>query len=101
MCLCVSSNFSNAVSSNQSTALQIDPELPLERKAYIARDSGARFVLTSTDISPLSLFGDLTVFLDSTESQNAIRAETDAPLDFASLDGLAFLLYTSGRYCRI
>lgn len=79
---------------------QIDPELPLERKAYIARDSGARFVLTSADVSPPSLFGDLGIFFDSTESQNAIRAEIDVPLNFASLDGLAFLLYTSGIYCK-
>ncbi|RDB21442.1 Nonribosomal peptide synthetase 2 [Hypsizygus marmoreus] len=74
----------------------IDPELPVERKAYIARDSNARFVFTSADTSPPSLFGPHTIYLDEEQVQNAIHEESDEDVEYASPDGLAFLLYTSG-----
>ncbi|KAF9464762.1 peptide synthetase [Collybia nuda] len=74
----------------------IDPELPMERKSYIALDSNALFVLTSGDISHPSLFGDSTIFLDSRDVRDVIQAELDTPLNFSVSNGLAFLLYTSG-----
>ncbi|KAG6917971.1 NRPS [Tephrocybe rancida] len=74
----------------------IDPDLPEERKAYIARDSDARFVITAAGTSPLSLFGHRTVFFEDTSVQTAIKAESFDEVDFATPEGLAFLLYTSG-----
>ncbi|TFK42523.1 peptide synthetase [Crucibulum laeve] len=74
----------------------IDPELPVERKTYIAKDADAQFVLTSTDISPASLFESSTVYLNEEPNRTAILQQNDADLDVASPDGLAFLLYTSG-----
>ncbi|KAG6874203.1 hypothetical protein C0995_003749 [Termitomyces sp. Mi166 len=74
----------------------IDPDLPSERKAYIARDSDARFVLTTTDASPKSLFGPCTVFFEETSVQTVIKEESHDEVNFVTPDGLAFLLYTSG-----
>ncbi|KAG6898366.1 NRPS [Termitomyces sp. T32_za158] len=74
----------------------IDPDLPTERKAYIARDSGARFVLTATDASLKATFGPCTIFFEETSIQTAIREESYDEVAFATPDGLAFLLYTSG-----
>ncbi|KAH6918511.1 peptide synthetase [Coprinopsis sp. MPI-PUGE-AT-0042] len=74
----------------------IDPELPLERKAYIARDSGARFVLTTSDLSPPTLFGPKSVFVDATEVLGAIEQESTNEFNIAKLENLSYMLYTSG-----
>ncbi|KAG5645251.1 NRPS protein [Asterophora parasitica] len=74
----------------------IDPDLPTERKSYIAQDSDARFVFTSTEVSSPALFGARTVFFEANDIQSAIQDESSDDVDFASPDGLAFLLYTSG-----
>ncbi|KAH0583804.1 hypothetical protein H2248_009404 [Termitomyces sp. 'cryptogamus'] len=74
----------------------IDPDLPWERKAYIARDSNARFVLTTADVSPTSLFGASTLFFEANSIQTAIREESHDEVEIATPDSLAFLLYTSG-----
>lgn len=76
---------------------QIDPDLPLERKRYIAEDSDARFVFTSEDVSSPSLFGSLSVFIDNHIIRTAVNEESSEDLDIASPDALAFLLYTSGK----
>ncbi|KAG6866968.1 NRPS [Blastosporella zonata] len=73
----------------------IDPELPPERQAYIARDSDARFVITATNSSSSSLFCSRTLFFDEKSLQDSINEESYNEVGFATPDGLAFLLYTS------
>ncbi|KAG6845338.1 putative NRPS-like protein biosynthetic cluster [Tephrocybe sp. NHM501043] len=75
----------------------IDPDLPDERKTYIARDSDARFVFTTARISSLSLFGSRTIFFDNKTVQTPIKGESYDEINFATPEGLAFLLYTSGK----
>ncbi|KAG6851029.1 NRPS [Arthromyces matolae] len=55
---------------------KIDPDLPSERKAYIARDAGARFVMTTAALSSLSLFGSCTLFFEEQTLQTAIGQES-------------------------
>ncbi|KAH7922105.1 hypothetical protein BV22DRAFT_1037866 [Leucogyrophana mollusca] len=74
----------------------IDPELPTERKAYIASDSGARFVLLSTPSQSPDVFGDISIDLTADDIQRHIEDMSDADLDIATSEGLAFMLYTSG-----
>ncbi|KIY43686.1 hypothetical protein FISHEDRAFT_78528 [Fistulina hepatica ATCC 64428] len=84
--------------------VSIDPDLPDERRIFIAEDSGARFVLTTRDQA--STFGDRAIVLDDLTCNecNVVVAKSDNPcatcdsgdLCFAQLDSLAYLLYTSG-----
>ncbi|KIJ69297.1 nonribosomal peptide synthetase [Hydnomerulius pinastri MD-312] len=74
----------------------IDPELPMERKAFIARDSGAKFVVMSSQLYSPTLFGELSVDVDDTSVKGAIASMSDANLDLASPENLAYMLYTSG-----
>ncbi len=77
--------------------LQIDLDLPEERKAYIARDADARFVLTTTDLSPFTLFGSRTVHMDDASLKEAVQNHSNQVMSRPSPDNLAFLLYTSGK----
>ncbi|CAA7271648.1 unnamed protein product [Cyclocybe aegerita] len=74
----------------------IDPELPLERKLYIAKDAAATFVLTSTSIASPEVFGKRTLYIEEESSQNEISRELDDDVNCMKLDNLAYLLYTSG-----
>ncbi|TFK76388.1 peptide synthetase [Pluteus cervinus] len=74
----------------------IDPDLPEERKSYIARDADARFVLTTTDLSPSTLFGSRTVYMNDIPLKEAVQTHSDQAISRPSPDNLAFLLYTSG-----
>ncbi|KAJ3856653.1 hypothetical protein EV368DRAFT_78489 [Lentinula lateritia] len=74
--------------------VSIDPELPEERKKYIANDSGSKFVLTSADQAPY--FGELAVVLDDLAVQEEVLGHDAADICLAELDSLAYLLYTSG-----
>ncbi|KAH7913722.1 hypothetical protein BJ138DRAFT_561170 [Hygrophoropsis aurantiaca] len=74
----------------------IDPELPTERKSYIASDSGARFVLLSTPNQSPDVFGDVAIDIAVDDIQQEIESMSDADLDIATSEGLAFMLYTSG-----
>ncbi|KAF9013880.1 peptide synthetase [Cyathus striatus] len=74
----------------------IDPELPVERKIYIAKDASARFVLTTTNISSPELFGEWTLYLDDPATQADINLESKEDPAAAHPEGLAYLLYTSG-----
>lgn len=77
-----------------SLRIQIDPELPEERKKYIADDSGSKFVLTSADQAPY--FGELAIVLDDLAVQEEVLGHDAADICLAELDSLAYLLYTSG-----
>ncbi|KAG8928334.1 Non-ribosomal peptide synthetase [Tulasnella sp. 418] len=75
----------------------IDPELPKERKEFIASDSDALFVFCCAP-DEAHLFGDRAILLDPL-CQNLLedwRNQDDSPFDLADPDGLAYLLYTSG-----
>ncbi|KAJ3863422.1 acetyl-CoA synthetase-like protein, partial [Lentinula novae-zelandiae] len=74
--------------------VSIDPELPEERKKYIADDSGSKFVLTSADQAPY--FGELAIVLDDLAIQEEVLEHDAADICLAELDSLAYLLYTSG-----
>ncbi|KAL0578432.1 Non-ribosomal peptide synthetase [Marasmius crinis-equi] len=75
--------------------VSIDPDLPPERKRYIASDSEALLVITTSDQA--SVFGERAVVLDDPHVQDEINAEDDSEdVCHAELDQLAYLLYTSG-----
>ncbi|CAE6524666.1 unnamed protein product [Rhizoctonia solani] len=72
----------------------IDPELPLERRQFIIRDSGAKFVVTTASLA--SDFGDAALVLENTATTKAISQQSSSNVCLAQLDSLAYLLYTSG-----
>ncbi|KAG6333194.1 hypothetical protein ID866_5898 [Astraeus odoratus] len=72
----------------------IDPELPKERKLYIAKDSNAKFVITSSQLS--GIFGDVAVDVDDAFIKGVISSMSEADVMVASPRHLAYMLYTSG-----
>lgn len=79
------------------TIPQIDPELPLERKTYIARDAEVALVLTSSQAVTPSVFGTKAIFLEDGDVQSGIAQQPTTPVDgVMDLDALSYMLYTSG-----
>ncbi|KAH7340224.1 hypothetical protein B0J17DRAFT_595170 [Rhizoctonia solani] len=74
--------------------VSIDPELPLERRQFIVRDSGAKFVITTASLSPD--FGDVALVPENTATAAEISQQPSSDICLAQLDSLAYLLYTSG-----
>ncbi|KAF9033284.1 acetyl-CoA synthetase-like protein, partial [Hymenopellis radicata] len=74
--------------------VSIDPELPIERKKFIAEDSGARWVFTTPDDE--QSFEGLSVILSASLIDDALDKFGGDNVCRATLDGLAYLLYTSG-----
>ncbi|KAG1756694.1 uncharacterized protein EDB91DRAFT_31035 [Suillus paluster] len=74
----------------------IDPELPDERKSYIAKDSGARFVVLESHKHSPELFGEIVLDLDDDRISRDILASNTADIDVADPNNLAYMLYTSG-----
>ncbi|KAG1878019.1 hypothetical protein DFJ58DRAFT_835671 [Suillus subalutaceus] len=74
----------------------IDPELPNERKSYIAKDSGARFVVLESHRHSPETYGDIVLDLDDDHISRDIQAMTTADLDVVLPNNLAYMLYTSG-----
>lgn len=75
--------------------IQIDPELPEERKRHIAEDSDAKFILT--DDAWFKSFGGPAYSLDSPETREEIDLQDPSEISLAELDSLAYLIYTSGQ----
>src|SRR5262249_27511035 len=75
--------------------LPLDPALPAERLDYMARDSGASLVLTSTrrDLPPLP--GARVISLAAARSEIARQDDANPP-GGALPQNLAYLIYTSG-----
>ena len=71
--------------------LPLDPELPAERLAYMAKDAGASVVLTERGLDGAEL---TTVRLDEPDVWAERPATTPSPL--AEPDHLAYVIYTSG-----
>ncbi|KAG2349803.1 hypothetical protein BDR05DRAFT_923562 [Suillus weaverae] len=74
----------------------IDPELPDERKSYIAKDSGAKFVVLESHRHCPEIYGDIILDLDDYHISRDIQAMTTTDLDVALPNNLAYMLYTSG-----
>ncbi|KAI0082634.1 hypothetical protein K474DRAFT_1654750 [Panus rudis PR-1116 ss-1] len=74
----------------------IDPELPSERQLFIAQDSGARFVITSSEVSSSALFGAAALDVSDPKEQDAIQRESHDELRVPGPEDLSYLLYTSG-----
>ncbi|KAJ1310440.1 hypothetical protein OPQ81_007173 [Rhizoctonia solani] len=74
--------------------VSIDPELPIERRQFIVRDSGAKFVVTTAHLA--SDFGDVALVPENTAIAEAILQQSSSNICLAQLDSLAYLLYTSG-----
>ncbi|KAF9077093.1 hypothetical protein BDP27DRAFT_1209530 [Rhodocollybia butyracea] len=73
----------------------IDPELPAERKRYIAQDSSSRWVFI-TNAQDTEIFGDRALML-SDDFIREVQSEHGAQnVSRATLSSLAYLLYTSG-----
>jgi len=79
-----------------SYIVQIDPELPEERKRHIVEDSGAKFVLTND--ACFESFRGPVYSLDSAKVQERIASQDSSEISLAELDSLAYLLYTSGEW---
>ncbi|TFK29988.1 peptide synthetase [Coprinopsis marcescibilis] len=75
----------------------IDPDLPDERRAYIAQDSNAAFVLTShAQVSNVDIFGSRAVCIDDPQVESSIYTESTEYFNVATPEGLSYMLYTSG-----
>lgn len=73
----------------------VDPELPRERRLYIVRDSGSKFVIVSST-SHGALGGVESVNVDDPSVQEILLGTSDADVEPPSPHGLAYMLYTSG-----
>ncbi|KAG9073598.1 Non-ribosomal peptide synthetase, partial [Ceratobasidium sp. UAMH 11750] len=73
--------------------VSIDPELPLERRQFIVRDSGAKFVVTTAQLAPD--FGEVALVLEDKDTEAELLGQSDENICLAQLDSLAYLLYTS------
>ncbi|KAF8610148.1 hypothetical protein BDV93DRAFT_517326 [Ceratobasidium sp. AG-I] len=74
--------------------VSIDPELPLERRQYIVRDSGTKFVITTANLAPD--FGEAALVLEDADMEESLLKQSSEDICLAKLDSLAYLLYTSG-----
>ena len=77
-----------------SNSTQIDPELPEERKRYIAKDSASKVIFTTSD--NLHTFPETGVDTHDETLWRAAHALDDSNINLATLDSLSYLLYTSG-----
>ncbi|RPD66154.1 peptide synthetase [Lentinus tigrinus ALCF2SS1-7] len=74
----------------------IDAELPLERQHFIARDSNAQFILSTSDIPCFSSLGDIAIDVQEPATQKAIDEQSSEALMVPLLEDDAYILYTSG-----
>ncbi|KAI0721073.1 peptide synthetase [Cerioporus squamosus] len=74
----------------------IDAELPLERQQFIARDSNAQYILSTSDIPCFRSLGDIAIDVRDTATQKAINEQRSDALMVPSLEDDAYILYTSG-----
>ena len=78
--------------------LPLDPAYPEDRLAYMLEDSGARMVVTTSDLADVSPPNTPPMLiLDTTEERAALAAQpSTAPQIDVSPDSLAYVIYTSG-----
>lgn len=76
------------------TNRQIDPELPEERKKYIAKDSASTVIFTTGD--NLHIFPESGIDTHDTSLWDTVSTLDNSDINLATLDSLSYLLYTSG-----
>ena len=69
----------------------------MERQQFIAKNSNAQFVLSTSDMPCFSALGDLATDVSDPLVQQAIAAQSSEALMVPDLDDLAYILYTSGE----
>ncbi|EJF65871.1 peptide synthetase [Dichomitus squalens LYAD-421 SS1] len=74
----------------------IDAELPAERQQFIAKDSEAQFILSTSDMPCFSLLGNIAIDVKDSAVQEAIEQQSAEALLVPELDDLSYILYTSG-----
>ncbi|RDX56754.1 peptide synthetase [Lentinus brumalis] len=74
----------------------IDAELPLERQHFIARDSNAQYILSTSDMPCFPSLGNIAIDVQDTATQQAINEQRSDALMVPSLEDDAYILYTSG-----
>ncbi|OJT03537.1 Nonribosomal peptide synthetase 2 [Trametes pubescens] len=74
----------------------IDAELPVERQQYIAKDSNARFILSSSDLSCFASLGDTAIDFTDASVQAAFDAQSVDAVEEPQLGDPSYILYTSG-----
>ncbi|TIB95052.1 acetyl-CoA synthetase-like protein [Wallemia mellicola] len=72
----------------------IDPELPEERKKYIAKDSESKVIFTTSE--NITIFTEAAVDSHDTDLWKQVDAQDSSDINLAKLDSLSYLLYTSG-----
>ena len=82
----------------------MDPDFPLDRVAYAARDCSARCILTSSELAPATASGLPCETLCFDELEAEMAAQSSAPLGRQitrlTPDDCAYILYTSGSTGR-
>lgn len=66
--------------------------------SYIAKDSGARFVILESHRHSTQIFGDIILDLDDDHISRDIQKMDTADLHVAIPKSLAYMLYTSGEH---
>ncbi|KAI0647071.1 hypothetical protein C8Q79DRAFT_1000106 [Trametes meyenii] len=74
----------------------IDAELPIERQQFIAKDSGARFILSTSDIACFRSLGETAVDIKDPSVRSAIEEQNADEIAIPGPDDLSYILYTSG-----
>lgn len=110
MMLTIALSFYMVLPSHPSRDIQIDPDLPPARKAYIATNSGASIVFTTPNEAKI-FAAEFASESEGTERERLPGVvvpeedlsevvegggEEEGDVNMAQLDGLAYLLYTSG-----
>ncbi|KAI1795863.1 peptide synthetase [Ganoderma leucocontextum] len=74
----------------------IDAELPAERQQFIAKDSDAQFILSTSDLPCFSTLGSIAIDVTDPVVREAVEAQSTQPLLVPDPDDLSYILYTSG-----
>ncbi|KAI0780914.1 hypothetical protein BD413DRAFT_608137 [Trametes elegans] len=74
----------------------IDAELPVERQQFIAKDSGARHILSTSDVPCFTSLGDTAINILDPSVQTAIGAQIGDGITTPCPDDASYILYTSG-----
>ncbi|KAI9064453.1 hypothetical protein FKP32DRAFT_1591881 [Trametes sanguinea] len=74
----------------------IDAELPMERQQFIAKDSSARYILSTSDLSCFTSLGNIAIDIKDPSVQRLIDQQSADEVAFSDPDDTSYILYTSG-----
>ncbi|KAI0374911.1 hypothetical protein BV20DRAFT_961134 [Pilatotrama ljubarskyi] len=74
----------------------IDAELPVERQQFIAKDSSARHILSTSDLACFEALGDIAIDIKGPSVQDAIREQSADEIAIPEPHDISYILYTSG-----